>query len=285
MRIHHLNCGSMGLIEPVDSHGLAPLPAVCHCLLIETEANGLVLVETGFGLQDTVSPAARLGADFVRWAQPRLDPAETAVRQVTRLGHRPEDVRHILVTHLHRDHTGGLADFPAAVVHVAQTEQSAALRDPAAPHAHWAHGPHWALYPTDSGDPWHGFDGVRQPDGLPDDILLIPLGGHSPGHTAIAVRSEAGWLLHAGDAYYFHGELHHDTPPVPPMLNALQEQTETDRGLRLANVARLQSLTRDPAAAIQIVSAHDPWEFRQHAGGVHSDGSAAQSSLRSLKLR
>ncbi|MBE9499774.1 MBL fold metallo-hydrolase [Streptomyces sp. GKU 257-1] len=39
---------------------------------------------------------------------------------LARLGHRPEDVRHILLSHLHRDHTGGLADFPEAVVHVGQ---------------------------------------------------------------------------------------------------------------------------------------------------------------------
>ncbi|WP_432107614.1 MBL fold metallo-hydrolase [Streptomyces sp. AA1529] len=262
----------MTVIEPEAGHGLDPLPAVCHCLLIETEVSGLVLVETGFGLADIGAPEARLGADFLSWAQPRLDPEEAAVRQLARLGHRPEDVRHILLSHLHRDHTGGLADFPEAVVHVARTEQAAALGDPGAPHAHWAHGPRWALYPSDDGGRWHGFDGVHQPSGVVEDILLIPLAGHSPGHTAIAVRRGSGWLLHAGDAYYFHGELRHDAPSAPAMLDALQEQTETDRDLRLANVARLQKLAADPASGVQIISAHDPWEFRQHTEALAPTG-------------
>ncbi|WP_197673995.1 MBL fold metallo-hydrolase [Micromonospora narathiwatensis] len=69
-------------------------------------------------------PEARLGQDFLACAQPDLDPHETAVRQIERLGHSPADVRHIVVTHLHRDHTGGLADFPAARVHPARNRAS-----------------------------------------------------------------------------------------------------------------------------------------------------------------
>ncbi|MFG3257301.1 MBL fold metallo-hydrolase [Streptomyces sp. NPDC048172] len=259
MRVHHLNCGSMLAVEPVGAHGLAPLPVVCHCLLIETETSGLVLVETGFGLADTASPAARLGEDFLGWARPRLDPAETALRQVTRLGHRPEDVRHIFLTHLHRDHTGGLPDFPDALVHVHEDELAAVS---GTPHPHWAHGPRWSPYATDGDERWHGFTGVRPLPGLPADILAVPLAGHTPGHTALAVRGDAGWLLHAGDAYYFHGELRQDAPAAPPLLDTLQEQTEADRDLRLTGVTRLGALAADPASGVRVVSAHDPWEFR-----------------------
>jgi hypothetical protein len=41
MKIHHLNCGS---VRKIDAPGLPPAHAVNHCLLAETDHDGLVLV-------------------------------------------------------------------------------------------------------------------------------------------------------------------------------------------------------------------------------------------------
>lgn len=51
MRVHHLNCGTMcplagGAIG--SGTGLRRGLMVCHCLLIETPRDGLVLVDTGW---------------------------------------------------------------------------------------------------------------------------------------------------------------------------------------------------------------------------------------------
>jgi hypothetical protein len=64
MRIHHLNCGTLcphgaRLINGEDGW-LAPGRIVCHCLLIEV-GDGLVLLDTGFGTEDTRNPR-QLGA-------------------------------------------------------------------------------------------------------------------------------------------------------------------------------------------------------------------------------
>ncbi|MFK0023778.1 MBL fold metallo-hydrolase [Streptomyces sp. NPDC090798] len=98
------------------------LPAVCHCLLVETDRDGLVLVDSGIGTQDVARPEESLGPGFLGRAQPVLDLAETALHQVTALGFRPEDVRHVVLGHLHLDHAGGLPDFPWARVHLSEAE-------------------------------------------------------------------------------------------------------------------------------------------------------------------
>src|SRR5580692_9515360 len=88
MTIHHLNCGSVRRIEATYD-GPAAMPAVNHCLLAETSADGLVLIETGLGLADVRDPGETLGADWVQMTRPLLDEEETAIRQVARRGYSP----------------------------------------------------------------------------------------------------------------------------------------------------------------------------------------------------
>lgn len=57
----------------------------------------------------------------------------------------------------------------------------------------------WRVYGA-RGEGWFGFDAVRDLDGLPPEILRVPLPGHTWGHAGVAIRRPEGWLLHAGDA-------------------------------------------------------------------------------------
>jgi glyoxylase-like metal-dependent hydrolase (beta-lactamase superfamily II) len=241
---------------------------VCHCLLIETE-QGLVLVDSGVGLDDVERPAESLGRRFQALARPVLDPDETAVRQVAALGYDIEDVRHIVLTHLDLDHAGGLRDFPRATVHVLKTELDAALSAGTGaerlryPAAQRAHGPNWQTYEA-AGEPWFGFDAVRELTGLPAEILLVPLAGHTRGHTGVAVDSGDRWLLHAGDAYFFHGEVDPANPRSTPGLRLFQALVDTETSTRLHNQRRLLELARTSGDEVTIFSAHDAVELRRH---------------------
>ncbi|MFB9909180.1 MBL fold metallo-hydrolase [Allokutzneria oryzae] len=272
MRVHHLNCGSMAppFRKLVNGTGglFASGEMVCHCLLIET-GDGLVLVDTGVGAHDIAAPAESLTSEFLKITRPSLRHEETAVAQVRALGHRPEDVRHIVLTHLDLDHAGGLRDFPWAKVHVHADELAVATAQ--ATHrdrrrfraAQWSHGPDWASYHP-GGDRWFGFEAVRGLTGLPEDILFVPLAGHTRGHSGVAVRDGSRWLLHAGDSYFFRGEVDPRRPHCTPGLALFQQLVTTDRAKRTANRDRLQELAANHGDEIEIFSAHDPEELRRY---------------------
>jgi glyoxylase-like metal-dependent hydrolase (beta-lactamase superfamily II) len=275
LRVHHLNCGTMcPVCAPlINGRGaseqktgwLDPARMVCHVLLIETPKDGLVLVDTGIGALDIQTPE-RLGRPFLALTRARLDFRETAIAQVKKLGYNAEDVRHIIVTHLDLDHASGLPDFPQAQVHVFEPEFQAAMKPDWRSKARylpaqWAHSPRWLRH-TAGGENWFGFAGLRPLPGIGEDILMVPLVGHTRGHTGIAVRSEKGWLLHCGDAYFFHGQLE-ATPHMPWGIAAFEKLVQTDRRARIDNLERLRLLNVSHGSNIQLFCAHDPVEFER----------------------
>ena len=267
MRVHHLNCGSLcphgrRLING-DGGILDRAEVVCHCLAIES-GDGLVLVDTGFGLEDAHNPG-QLGGAFRLAMSPRPKQETTALRQLEALGFAAGDVRQIVTTHLDLDHAGGLPDFPAAEVHVLAAELDAALHPSLREKtryiggAHWKHEPRWVRH-ADGGDDWFGFEGIRILPGIDAELLLIPLLGHSLGHTGVALRNGDGWLLHCGDAYFNHGEM--STPPsCPPIMRFFQNLTASDNKARKANQERLRELAARHGDEVTLLCAHDPHEL------------------------
>jgi glyoxylase-like metal-dependent hydrolase (beta-lactamase superfamily II) len=249
-RIRHLNCLTfrMGYAE------------VSHCLLVET-SDGLALVDSGLGLRDYSHPTWRLRV-FAKVDRVLGDPDETAIRQVVKLGCSPRDVRHIVLTHLHLDHAGGMADFPWAKVHVWEMERSASLRrrpfdllawlgyEP----AQWAHGPNWVCH-TIGAERWFDLPGMPVLGGKTPEILLIPLPGHTPGHCGAAVRDEQGWLLHCGDCFIRTIQL----DPLKPANPRSRRFWWPKRALRSANSRELvRGLLRRHGSEVCAFGAHDP---------------------------
>jgi len=274
MRIHHLNCATLCPVSSRLVNGTGSLfsygTMICHCVLIETD-NSLILVDTGFGLND-IANSNNLSPIFRNFIRPKLSPDETAVVQIKQLGFNPSDVRHIILTHLDLDHAGGLPDFPNAEIHTSMTEYSTAMDAEKSlrnnfryvPN-HWSHNPIWKTHSV-AGDKWFGFDAVTALNNKETDILLIPLRGHSNGHCGIAVKTEGKWILHCGDAYFYHDEMSSRNPHSSIALNIFQRMVESDHKARMNNQQRLRELRETQGNNIEMFCSHDHTEFEQCCG-------------------
>lgn len=293
MRVHHINCGCMcpvgGPLFDGYSRGLTAT-LVCHCLLIETERDGLVLVDTGFGTRDVEEPGSHLSGFFRFLNNIKLDKQATAVARVRSLGFAPQDVRHIVLTHLDFDHAGGLEDFPGAKVHVMQREMDAArtargfITSRRYRPIQWEAVRDWEFYEP-GGDSWFGFEGAQELRGLPPELVYVPLAGHTAGHAGVAVREDERWLLHAGDAYFYHGEIFRVRHRCPPGLRFYQQMMEVDRRTRLANQRRLRHLHQEHGDEVRIFCAHDAEELEQLQARQVVNSSQKRRKLEAAQLQ
>ena len=266
--IHHLHCGTMcPVCGPLFGQNRFTAKVICHCLLLETD-QGLVLVDTGLGVQDYLHTKTRLGSFIARAGRIENNLELSAIAQIQRLGFQPKDVKHILLSHLDFDHAGGISDFPQATVHVLSSEYNAACNLKSfkskaryKPQQFQQHR-YWNFVEPLQGESWHNLHRVQGFQLFHDDILLIPLAGHTRGHCGIAIRKRGGWLFFCGDAYYSHLELAggHSLKT----LNQLERLFAVDNQQRIANLEKIKHLAQTEPA-IELICAHDPIEFSRYS--------------------
>lgn len=83
---------------------------------------------------------------------------------------------------------------------------------------------------------------------------MIPLPGHTLGHCGIAYKIGERWSLHAGDAYFFHGELDKAKPRAPLGIRWFETMMQVDEESRLYHLKKLRTLTDQ----VDIFCSHDP---------------------------
>jgi glyoxylase-like metal-dependent hydrolase (beta-lactamase superfamily II) len=262
-----LACGSCRHPEAMTRKGAslcaADFPAIVG--LIRHPDAGLILFDTGY--DPAFFAATRPFPErFYRWATPvRLEPGESAVEQIARLGHAPADVAAIILSHFHGDHVAGLHHFPNAAIHCAEAGLTAIRRGGRL--ARMRQGLLPALVPEDVARRARFFEQASPVDLPPafapftrgmdllgdGSLIAVDLPGHCPGHWGLALRlDDDRFAFLIGAAAWSFTAVAAGTPP-PRLTTALLGDTSRYR-------ATLDSLHRlhVGGAGVVILPAHCP---------------------------
>lgn len=182
-----------------------------------------------------------------------LDHRGSPVALLGEVGVAPGDVDVAVLTHLHYDHTGTVAELPRAryVVQRAEWEYWTG------PWAHRIAREHWLNNPTDmahlagSGDRLELLDGDRE---LAPGLTVHRVGGHTAGMQVVRAATPAGAVVLASDSSHFYENVETDRPgtllhSMPGVYGAFDRVHElADPGL-LVPGHDPEVLERHPAAS------------------------------------
>ena len=255
----------LGFGTPRSEFLKLPVPA----FVIRHPSVGAFLIDSGFHASVSTSPAENLGRIATRFASPKVEPGKDLPSQLRDRGLDPKRSPLIVMTHLHFDHTSGMAEFPGATFVISETEWEAAIGDSRPilrgyrpQHYDYAFDYRTLSYDIDSISSYASFG--RTFDLFGDgSVRLASTPGHTAGHQSVICRLADRDLVIAGDAIYTIGQLERRTraaaPCRPPQLAALDARAAAVRAHLPAGHdpagSRPRALGR-PRRALRVATAH-----------------------------
>jgi glyoxylase-like metal-dependent hydrolase (beta-lactamase superfamily II) len=263
MRIHAIQTGTVAVkkSQQQGSRGDGPIrllntmldptwtePLPIYAWAIE-HPEGIIVIDTG-------ETARTAEAGYLPWWHPyfklgmkaSVTPEEEIGPQLRRLGIPPEEVRWLIMTHLHTDHAGGLYHFPKAEILVSKTEYELAAGFSGRMRGYLSnHWPTWfsprliEFRPEPFGNFPESYALTKAAN-----VRLVPTSGHSGGHLSVI-------LQHDGLAYFFAGDASYTQQGL---LDQIVDGVSLDRRLARQTLARILHYVQQ-APSIYLPS-HDP---------------------------
>jgi len=238
-KLYVLLCGFEFLPKSLSTRGLGRrfiLSEPISAYLLDTDT-GWVLLDTGIN-PDIIRDPAKCREHYLDRGMtvPVVRPEHEMERQFSEIGIGFDDVRHVILSHLHLDHSGYLGKFPHARISIQRREHDFAFGGAAG----------YAYFPSDYSDPrldWHLVDGdwEAQPG-----LTLLDTRGHTPGHQSAIVELPNSTLVLPFDA----GDLQENFD-----FEILPGESCDDEAA-LAAIRRLKRITADRDA--KMILFHDP---------------------------
>jgi glyoxylase-like metal-dependent hydrolase (beta-lactamase superfamily II) len=229
--------------------------------LLRHPTRGWMLFDTGYGQAFADATRGFPESLYTRVTPVSWDARRSMVAHLHAHGISAADVGHVLVSHFHGDHVGGLADFPAARVWCAyaawedlhRRSRLSALSKGLLP----------ALAPRAMEDRLHFYEhapAVRLPAQLAPfntahdvfedgSIYAVSLPGHAAGHFGLCFRCAGKWVFLVADAAWSSRAIEENMPPprwATAMLGDTDQYRKTLTGLHQL-AARRSGVTLVPA--------------------------------------
>ncbi len=210
LRVHYLNGGyCRHLLASVDGRTCRVVRFYAVFLAIEHPRLGWVVCDTGYGarfFEATRGWPQRL----YRWATP-VTPRGAVAEVLGKLGVKPADVEHVIVTHFHADHIGGLREFTRATVYHHADALAPLLACGAVKQTLAAFLP--GLMPEDFSkrSVFVKADAFVRDERLPfgsydlfgdGSVRLVELPGHAPGQVGLEYEENGVRTLYCADAFW-----------------------------------------------------------------------------------
>lgn len=201
IRLYALTCGWLtgpmdGFLAGERGRLRVPIP----CFLVD-HPKGKVLFDSGMHPQAGVDAAGRLGIAASIF-DVELSPEENVAARLAALGIGTREIRYLINSHLHFDHTGGNALIPDAELVVQKREWDAGLSPEMVQRN---------FYDPKDYDLGHRVLTVDGEHDLFGDgrVVCIPTHGHTPGHQSLRVRLDTATVVLTSDACYLRRTLEH----------------------------------------------------------------------------
>jgi len=227
---------------------------IAYASFLIRHPSGVILVDAAFG--DSAGSDIDAAPFYFRWQFGEARAAKSITALLAEAGVKPEEVKRVLLTHAHWDHTGGLKELPNARIVMAAADadwvlaQSGDLVGGAMPH-HFDGLAARIDRIVFSGPATDGFDSSQ--DLLGDgSIIAVPTPGHTRGSTSYFVNSSGGerWLFIGDAAWVKEG---FEEPATKGRLAALF--ADWSWALTEETLGRLHAVYEGRGAS--LVTAHD----------------------------
>jgi glyoxylase-like metal-dependent hydrolase (beta-lactamase superfamily II) len=154
----------------------------CFAFLIVDETGGAVLVDAGFNPE---------GIPGARTYSTQTD--EQRIKAVIEnLGFNPAQVKEVIMTHIHWDHTAGMCDFPGARFYLQADEFRGLLQLNPNEETYFSPADWLPLLPN--------IELIEGNQEIKPGLKVIHSGGHTKGHQLVEVQTRSGPVYLIGDA-------------------------------------------------------------------------------------
>jgi N-acyl homoserine lactone hydrolase len=219
---------------------------------------GVIVVDTGDNTRAGKPGYFPWWHPFYRFGfKESINPQDEIGPQLQRIGIAPNDVRWVVLTHLHTDHAGGIAHFPKAEIVVGRKEYelTAGFNGVVLGYAR-KHFPEWFNPHLIEFEP-KSFGGVF-PESYTltkaGDVVLVPTPGHTDGHLSVILREGDKHIFFAGDTSYSEAHLLRRTVDGVTMHKKVSRQTLERINQFVRENPTVYLPTHDPDSAARLAA-------------------------------